>query len=604
MENTKPPMYKISKYNSKITEDVDGLYGKYERGIDTLRAGLMLTLSIANLEDYADIDENEKRVLLPAIILKKHKEDENTGAFPLYDVGVFTRWGDGTPSGMLIFKEMCVWRYFHNKDGDAEGGKPHKSFLQGFVRDYKENPLSPVTYGYSLKLKDLFFIQKNKEYSFGSEISKGKIMGLKENTVENKMKNSIKEGGNVTVTLDGKEYGATKIPIKRIGRKKFTEEFSKLFLKINRMFKKKYDKWLWDEDVFFNKGLIDPNLFNGSTSYMMDLEIPDNTVIDLKPDMGDIDLIVDETMADDIKDFLKNLKGKRVTEEIKFISSKNSASAVITLWEYKPDYMKDLYHYVQVDFELSEFENVGGEIKPTEFARFGHSSSIKDLQAGIKAVFHKFLLSSVSRAMSQKPNVVLCTKTANAENWEKKIAKKQTDSMIKFSVDRGVRMAYEQLFQADGSPVTDKKGHFVFKLLDTKDSVYNKSVTGFFELFFNKKPTKAEEKDFWTFVGVVGLIRTFTSVKQQEMIIKRFFELLWDSKDGRNLAQELEKNNPELDFKIKDGAYSYLEDNFSIAKKIRKANQDGIERYYKQYARGDKESLLKQAISKAQTRIK
>jgi len=415
----------------------------------------------------------------------------------------------------------------------------------------------------------------------------------------------VTEGGNVSIVkADGQQYSAQKIPIKDIGRKKFVKDFSDAMKRMNKIFFKRTGKWIW-EDASVLDGA---SLYNGSTSYMMDLDVPDEAVLDLKPTMGDIDLIVPEDLKEDLWVFLKELEDSpeaQITDNVRYIgNNKNNFSMVgdqiNAVFDYQPDDLKEEKYIIQVDFEFLEFVEKDGKKEPSEFSKFGHSSTLRDLEAGVKAVFHKYLLRAVSYGVSKRPDIIQVTKTATADNWEKKIKKKQGDTMVKFSVSKGVRLAYEPLLAFDGSPIADKNGNLVFREIPTSNSTYSQSIEEIFEMFFNRKPSKDDIKNMWSFVGVVDLIKKYLSKQQIDLIIDRFFQLLWEVNDkkGSNVAQELERDDKELDYDIKMAAVDYLMKEIpQETKKIFKKWEKTIETYYKQY--GQRDSLVLQALSKA-----
>jgi len=225
---------------------------------------------------------------------------------------------------------------------------------------------------------------------------------------------------------------------------------------------------------------------------------------------------------------------------------------------------------------------------PTEWSLFAHSSSVQDLQANLKGgVNSKYLLRSLSYGASEinPDDVVFVTAAANCNNFEKKIKKtKNPDShLLKFSVTRGLRVAYEPL-ECNGEPVY-LNGKQVFRQLKTEESIYNTSVRDIFKMLFGKEPTKAEIDKFWSFVGLVDLIKTYMNKKQQETIFKRFLDLLFQNKPGKNIAQELEVNNPELDYKIKVNAVEYFVNKISTLKSLYEKYKPEIDRYYSQYGK-------------------
>ena len=82
---------------------------------------------------------------------------------------------------------------------------------------------------------------------------------------------------------------------------------------------------------------------------------------------------------------------------------------------------------------------------------------------------------------------------------------------------------------------------------------------------------------FYSFVGVVELIKKYLTKTQIENTYKRYIELLWGLKPQR--AQELEVQNAELDYEVKSSGYNYL-----ISKlNLKPIPQKEIDMYYKDY---------------------
>ena len=83
-------------------------------------------------------------------------------------------------------------------------------------------------------------------------------------------------GGNVTaISKSGKQTKAEKIPIKTIGRQKFVKVIQDLLKQINKDFKKLFKTELWTDEKQIANGFV----FNGSTSFIMNPEIPDEEII-------------------------------------------------------------------------------------------------------------------------------------------------------------------------------------------------------------------------------------------------------------------------------------------------------------------------------------
>ena len=150
-----------------LTEDeVQSKFGNYERGIDNIKIGMLFQLSFTSFmdDDFIDakvitskIDRKNKTkeilkraVKMPAIILAKRELDD----WWVYDVGFWTKSNKGEQSGMIVIKDMCVWRYFGGDSKDVEG-KPPKWLIDGFVK--VNEPVSGID------LEDLFYIENSKE---------------------------------------------------------------------------------------------------------------------------------------------------------------------------------------------------------------------------------------------------------------------------------------------------------------------------------------------------------------------------------------------------------------------------------------------------------
>ena len=97
---------------------------------------------------------------------------------------------------------------------------------------------------------------------------------------------------------------------------------------------------------------------------------------------------------------------------------------------------------------------------------------------------------------------------------------------------------------------------------------------------------EGESKKFWSFMGLLELLEKYSNKKDIERIHDRYLELLWGTKQQR--AQELEKNNPELDYKVKIGGYLKFIEKFGLPNK----SVDVVTEYYNDYGkRGVSESF-------------
>ena len=163
-------------------------------------------------------------------------------------------------------------------------------------------------------------------------------------------------GGNVQV----KNYKAQKIPIKKIGLKKFQNDFKELFKTLNKMFYKKYKKYIWNNEKILDNGFV----FNGSTSFLMDpgyLDKEEELTL-LKPTSGDIDIMVPENLKSDLWHFLKNIEGKTIGNFTYIGCNKPSVTSINDqincLFEYNYGEGKI---FAQTDFEFVPFSEVNSE---------------------------------------------------------------------------------------------------------------------------------------------------------------------------------------------------------------------------------------------------
>ena len=113
------------------------------------------------------------------------------------------------------------------------------------------------------------------------------------------------EGGNTSVTnIKGDTVNPDRIPLDKIGRKEFVTKFQQFFLKFNKIFEKEYGNKLWaDENEITNAGI-----FNGSTSFIMADDVPDDELLKYKKSAGDIDVAFPKEYADELFALLEKFK--------------------------------------------------------------------------------------------------------------------------------------------------------------------------------------------------------------------------------------------------------------------------------------------------------
>ena len=373
---------------------------------------------------------------------------------------------------------------------------------------------------------------------------KQKIRALFEDTPIHK----IIEGGNVT-TVSG--VSAEKIDLSKVNRTAFVDDVTKAFLKLNKFFEQQVGTPLWGnfQDV------LNGEVLNGSSRALFQTEkYSDEQYIEFKPIVGDIDIMVPEEHREPLFNVLAALENKVLFSGngVKIIYIGNNKQRAGDDTQFNTVFEFNSSDYVvnfQVDFEMAEFDETGSA---TEFSKFSHSSHWDDISNNIKSVHHKYLLKNLAR-IAEPLNVSVAT-PASAKKFKQTgeveklristSARELNPSNLKFSVDRGVRTAYTPLKIND--TVVQIDGKEVWEKMDTKDSVYEKSLTAIYELFF-KVSENQDLNSFGSFKGLLGLMKKHLSSEEVNGVFNSYIK-----QDMFGFAaQGLEKNNPKEDAKIK-----------------------------------------------------
>jgi len=390
-------------------------------------------------------------------------------------------------------------------------------------------------------------------------------------------------GGNVTGTVKKTKENtrAQKIPIKEIGRQDFIKKSLELFHNINQRFEEKFGEKLWKKEQELTSGFM----FNGSTSFIMDPKLTDDEVIDVKPSAGDFDIAIPEKHKENLWDLLDELEDKDLIPGVTYKGSnkpqKSSIGDQINT-VFIMDFPNGVRAYAQVDFEALPFE----DDSPTEWAKFSHSSSFDDATIKVKAVFHKYIIRSLVSSVSMRNDIVIATPASTKEKYKlKKVHEDDIPRMLKFSVSRGIRTAYEPLGIKD-----EASGKEIYKEIKTSESNYTTIVAEIYNLVFGDIEKNPQDvKLFNSFKGIVELMKKKLNKKQIDDSIFRLEQLLWDEKMG----QELEVDDAKTDYNVKIAGYSYLIK--ELNKKMSTKTEKMIEIYYKDYGR--RKSFVSEDVS-------
>lgn len=289
-----------------------------------------------------------------------------------------------------------------------------------------------------------------------------------------------------------------------------------LLKSMDASFMSKFKSNLWSPALMKNKEFL-----SGSAFHFLNVQIPDEKFVKHKPTVGDIDTMVDKNKREQVETWLRSITGKQVGPA-KLIGFKPNPGGdqFITLWEFSEPPVR-----VQLDLELVDFENNA----PTAWSKFSHSSSWDDLEAGIKGVFHKYLLRAFTTNTLKDRLVQMKTKLKPV---------KSTD--IAFAVTGGMRQKYKPVLDGGKQKVVD--GLPVYTEVPAKDSTYINSTEGMFELIFGKPPVGGEEKLLGSFMGGLQLANKYLDDEHKKLLLDGFVNTLFGQ-----TAQELYKGDPEND---------------------------------------------------------
>ena len=363
-------------------------------------------------------------------------------------------------------------------------------------------------------------------------------------------------GGNVTAIIKSTGFStrAEKVNLKEIGITEFRKVVLELFESLNEKFYSAYGTYIWNNEEILTSGYA----FNGSTSYIMNPVYTESKILQHKNNCGDIDITVPHELKEQLWELLDSLENEFITVNCQYMGSNKLTVSSIgeqinSVFKMKFKTVNEVNAVnVQIDFEFLEYKNH----KPTEWAKFSHSSSFEDCLLNIKSVNHKYLIRALVGAASVRNDIIIATPKSSPEKIILSKSKiHNTPRMLKFSVSRGIRVAYEPLISG-GTIYHD--GKMVYKEIPSKTSSYITEIQEMIKLIFGV--VEVSEKDlsnFQSFGGVINLMKQYLTDSQIYETHQRYLELLW-APDGRLRAQELEANNPGLDYDIKHTGYLYF----------------------------------------------
>ena len=373
--------------------------------------------------------------------------------------------------------------------------------------------------------------------------------------VENRER--LMEGGNLA--LRGHE--AEHLDLKVTNRSYIVPILNNLLVSIDAAFAKQFKKPLWSPEL-----LKSGEFLSGSSLHFFNVKgIDDETFVTKKPTVGDMDTMVNKELETDLREFLTQNEDKQIGPAI-LRGFQRGNEQFSSLWELQNPPIK-----IQIDFEFVEFE---GD-RPTDWARFSHSSAWDDLQAGVKGVFHKLLIQAFT-ALTRREFYLRKMVGRGKARQEEDVP--TVDNMYSFAVSSkeggGLRAKYEPVIDASTGKPEIKDGKPVMRAAPT--SGYIQDIGKIFQTVLGKRldPKKVQElsKKFWSFSGLLEVMNQLLTPEEKNKVVEAF--LLKVVGPG---AQGMYKNNPDKDKAEKTTAINHL---LSVLKVPKPANLDQMMKDY------------------------
>ena len=397
---------------------------------------------------------------------------------------------------------------------------------------------------------------------------------MKISQVTNKFK--LFEGGNLAIG----PYQAQSIDLTAVERNTIIPKLNQLLLSIDNLYNQTYGEPLWGKKLLSTGGFL-----SGSSLHFFNLKgISDEKFVSKKPTVGDIDTMVDKNKEQNLQKLLLAYNEKQIGPA-KLLGFKRGNEQFSALWE-----IDDPKLYVQIDFEFVEFEKDA----PSEWAKFSHSSAWEDLQAGVKGVFHKYLIQSLA-GLTLK-NFYL-RKLVGRGKLRQEQDVPTSDNMYSFAVSSkeggGLRPKYDPVIDpATGKPLVVNK----LPVMTTAPATgYIRDVKSIFSKLLGHKLKATDIKriydNFWSFTGILSAMNNVLSLEEKQKVANDFIQRTIEPG-----VQGLYKNNPDKDIKEKLVAIDTMLRAFNLSKPN---NFDSMLQKYRQaYKMTDDETPKEGVVAK------
>jgi len=305
-------------------------------------------------------------------------------------------------------------------------------------------------------------------------------------------------------------------------------------------------KGIWNPKLLASKKFL-----AGSSFHFFDRTgISDEIFAQKKKTVGDIDTMIDANKRDEIEAWLSSLSPGTAIGPARWVGFDNKdPTQILTLWSF-PDIViqnnegKQFPINIQIDLEMKEYEND----EPTEWSRFSTSSSWEDLNFGIKGVFHKYLIQSMTGLTAQD---FMLRKLAGRGKARAPQDTPTRDNMYSFAIKSkeggGLRPKYDPVIDPKTGEQEVVDGLPVFEPRATTG--YEKNLGKIFQTIFGSRmepeQLEKEKEKFWSFVGILDLMKIYLTPEEQNEVINSFLEKLFAPGAQGLYASDKDKDRDE-----------------------------------------------------------
>jgi hypothetical protein len=155
-------------------------------------------------------------------------------------------------------------------------------------------------------------------------------------------------------------------------------------------------------------------------------------------------------------------------------------------------------------------------------------------------------------------------------------------SLRKFSVDKGMRVAFEPVLDDKGNPEKTPDGKPIYNEIDTKKSVYERDVNDIMAFIFGKKLSPNEVKEAHSFVGLLKLMQKYLDFETVKTIYYSFLKIIWKEGQEITMSSEFDEDGIQVeDFQTKKAAYDQFVKVFPKLKMSDQELKDYVQPFYK-----------------------